>query len=489
MSDESLNQWILELELYQIVLFCTVFLLVGIEFLFYIYVTFIVSPTLQALKKPEPPLFKDPITSLRDVYSMLESLDSYDFKRWISGLFLFGKFEDIQQENFIHALAWIIYTKEFNSLSQEECGCLVELREESLKKFNVTMPEGCNPNIQHVNFNLEAVSHIHKPLALYGILHFLEAYDIFLLYIAGFHRYTLPNGTTYWFKPAPVEARIAGMEPSNESSTLLDNSMNKTSVKLKAPILLLHGICPGWGYYTSTIKAYSDRAVILYNYNCIRFSWITLQVPGPVQVCDSICEILTKHNISKVSLIGHSWGTFTAGWLVRLRPQVISHFTLIEPVALTVILFETTYCILYKPPVNFTDYLLYYFVRNDISLSNTLHRNFFWYNMSLRLEDIPNNIPIVISFNGLDDLICPEAANELIDRHIAKRKEDSMRNAPITKIFWPKLRHGDTPDTPSAVHEIKAAIDAHESDSINFYTSPKIVAEVSPTLRSTSNCF
>jgi pimeloyl-ACP methyl ester carboxylesterase len=101
-------------------------------------------------------------------------------------------------------------------------------------------------------------------------------------------------------------------------------------------------------------------------------------VPDPTSVCNSIVQILAAHDISKVSIIAHSWGTFLAGWVVKMRPDIVSHLTLIEPVAMNVVLFETTYAIIYKPPVDISGYLLYYFVRKDISVSNAIHRNFFW---------------------------------------------------------------------------------------------------------------
>jgi hypothetical protein len=86
--------------------------------------------------------------------------------------------------------------------------------------------------------------------------------------------------------------------------------------------------------------------------------------------------------------------------------------------------------------------------------------------MFLRLEDIPDSIPVVISFNEKDDLVYAPAASEIINMHIARRKLNS-KNAPIIKIFWTNFRHGDTPDNREAILEIRNAIQANEN--FGFY--------------------
>ena len=209
----KLPEWIEDLDISVVITIAVLAVIFLAELLFYIYISCIMSPLLQPIREPQKPLFGDPAESIRYVYSLIESLDSYSAKRWISGLFLFTSFEDIHREDFISALAWAVYVQEVTALTREQRGVLIELQEEAFRRFNISMPEGSNPNVRHVKFNLEPVSYIHKPLFLYGLLNFLEIYYLLLLHSSGFGRYSLPDGTSYWFRPHPKGGTFTFLYP------------------------------------------------------------------------------------------------------------------------------------------------------------------------------------------------------------------------------------------------------------------------------------
>lgn len=106
--------------------------------------------------------------------------------------------------------------------------------------------------------------------------------------------------------------------------------------------------------------------------------------------------------------------------------------------------------------------------------------------MYLRLEEIPDSMPVVISFNEKDDLIYAASANEIINNGIARRKLAST-SAPMIKIFWANLRHGDTSDDRGAIHEISCAIEANESFAL--YVPGAACAMSRTIVSSSSNCF
>ena len=85
--------------------------------------------------------------------------------------------------------------------------------------------------------------------------------------------------------------------------------------------------------------------MILYENDSVKWNWITFEVPEPELVCQNVVDILQRHSIAKVSIISHSWGTFLAGWIARLKPHLVSHLTLVEPIAMNVELFETTFSV------------------------------------------------------------------------------------------------------------------------------------------------
>jgi pimeloyl-ACP methyl ester carboxylesterase len=235
----------------------------------------------------------------------------------------------------------------------------------------------------------------------------------------------------------------------------------------KTPILMLHGICHGLGYMCDIVEAFQDRLIIYLDINCIRFNWITLDVPDPNSLKEIITQILKQYGIPKVSIISHSWGTFLAGWIIKLMPEVVSQITLIDPISITVELPETTYCILYKYPDSIPNLLLYLFIRNDLTISNNLHRHFAWYNMALKFQEIPDHIPVVVSIAGKDELIDSKTASELTTLAIQAREKSS--GASITHLVWDDFIHGMALHNSESVLKIKQSIQNNEVVQENNY--------------------
>eukprot|EP01041_Mallomonas_annulata_P003598 gene3598-7152_t len=397
-----------------------------VEFLFYLYVKLILVPHIQPLKKVQKPFFKDPIDMLRDIFTFIETLDCYTFERFCIGFCLTNTIEEVYTENLDSLFAWIGYTSHLEDLTPTQRDDVTDIRNEAIERFGISIKEGFNPSVRHAKPNLEPIIHKHRPLLLYVILYINEYYtNTFHLYGNGFRRIKNINGLYYWYRKCELDNR--------------------------PPILLLHGITRGWSYYFPLINSlYKYRTIILLECDCVRVSSLCFDVPDPITLIANLLEILDRHNLKQFSIIAHSYGTFMAGWLVKSHPDTVSHLTLIDPVALSAVLPESTYAIHYKPPKTISDYLLYYCVRTELSVMNTLQRNFVWYNIVLRFEDIPNHIGVVVATAGNDDMLCVTAINEITEIHATKRKqfvqmaEQSQYQsiAGIVRLFWKDYYHG-----------------------------------------------
>ena len=436
------------------------------ELMFYLYIVMYLDPRIQEpLGQGDKPIQKTLFTSsaresLKEALLMLNRVrDHYSFESWCYLLFLRRDLKDVYTENMDSAFAWAMYTKELHQLSNVDKNAVVSLRKEALVMFGATLKEGFNPDIRHVRFNLEPVTYVHKPLISYMTLAIVDFYAHIHLGALGFTRYFLPDGTSYWHKPGSVVERHVDDRNDDvsccpESSYLLKNNFKK-------PILLFHGICPGWGYYLKLISTFCDRAMILYENDSIKWNWITLNVPEPTAVCENIETILKIHDIDKISVVSHSWGTFLATWIVKSKPQLVSHITLIEPIAVNVELFETTYYILYQQICTMEDFCVNVFIRNDITISNNLRRHFAWYNCSLHLQDVPDHISVFVSIAKEDRLVHARAAEEFVKYEMRVRnsrthmKAKTGAVAAISYIIWDGYSHGMTCDSYEAVHEIK----------------------------------
>src|SRR3546814_675759 len=89
---------------------------------------------------------------------------------------------------------------------------------------------------------------------------------------------------------------------------------------------MFHGICSGWIAYLSLIYEYAknpNRAILLVDYPYITMK-MRFDVLPPEIFIERVCGILEKHHIARTAVVGHSYGTVIATWLVHARPDVVA---------------------------------------------------------------------------------------------------------------------------------------------------------------------
>jgi len=146
-----------------------------IELVFYMYISFIVSPSLDSQLGDSTPLFKHPKDVMKVVYRYYKILgDTYPFQEFISKFCLLANYNEIYSQNYDSLLAFSLFMKPLNALTSEEYDTIDKLRDMASETFNIKWKNGHNSQVEHIKFNLEPVSYIHRPLALYGLLKFSE---------------------------------------------------------------------------------------------------------------------------------------------------------------------------------------------------------------------------------------------------------------------------------------------------------------------------
>jgi hypothetical protein len=326
-----------------------------IEIIFYLFVRYIIVPKLQPLTEPQPYYFKDPKVIIREMYQNFLNIKSCTFGNFLMGYHLYKESEDkIYSKNFESFLAWCLYRCKINELNENQLNEVNLLSEEAFNHFNIP-DKGFNAKIEHCQTGCTPFNYIHRPLILYCLINFIEIIsNEFILKANNFNRYKINNTITYWYF--------------------------KHSTSNKPPIAIFHGISSGWVSYRMIIKTLcKDRSILLIDYNCIKLNSMSFHVPGPLEMKKHFEDILLKHNIDKVSILAHSFGSFLAGWVVKLCSKNISHLTLVDPSSLFICYPETNYEMCHKESKTFQDYLLNYFVRNDLTISYTVDRHFAWY--------------------------------------------------------------------------------------------------------------
>lgn len=114
-------------------------------------------------------------------------------------------------------------------------------------------------------------------------------------------------------------------------------------------MLFLHGISPGWALYMKFVHTLcGKRTTILVDLDAIKIKSLTFHMPSPDAFCANIMDVLVRHGVKKVSVVGHSFGTITSGWFVTRYPHAVSHLTLVDPVSLLLALPDVAYKFLYR---------------------------------------------------------------------------------------------------------------------------------------------
>ena len=366
---------------------------------------------------------------------LLEKLKSYSVERFIQLFFLGANVCDIKEKNFDSFLAWAMLGKRLSAASDEELSKIIFVKNEFCKRHNLKFEPGYNHNVGHLDMTLkETIPYLHRPLLLYVSSGTMELFGNCIFYIVGFQRLEL-NGVKYWYRHGPP----------------------CSSVK---PLLFFHGICTGWFAYFGVVSALGrERAVVLVDLDAIKIKSMQFEMPTSEKYCEIVYKILQRHNISKVSLAAHSFGTITAGWFVRAYPSAVDHLTLIDPVSLLLALPDVAYAFLHRPPSTLIEWIIFLGASRELTISHTLHRNFWWYRNILWLEDVPHSIPVVVGLAQNDEIANTKAVAEYVElcregRRKAARSssvstEDSSSlytrtaaHAEIHSVHWAGFSHG-----------------------------------------------
>lgn len=191
-------------------------------------------------------------------------------------------------------------------------------------------------------------------------------------------------------------------------------------------MLTLYNIYPSRAPYLLLVYFLSpNREIFLFDLEAIKIHSLHFKMPSPERYCDSVMAVLMLHRAGRVNVIGHSFGTITAGWFVRAYPEVVSHITLIDPVSLLLSHPEVAYNFLYRKPSTIVQWGMYIFASREITIANALRRNFWWYRNELWLEDIHPSIGVHVSLAGGDEVCNSDTVSEYVKLCQHKRQVQS----------------------------------------------------------------
>lgn len=164
------------------------------------------------------------------------------------------------------------------------------------------------------------------------------------------------------------------------------------------------------------------------------------------------------------------------------HPELVCNITLIDPVSLLLALPDVAYNFLYRKPSTMMEYIIYFTASREITISHTLHRNFWWYNNVLWLEDVDPSVGVVVALSGQDEILNAETVREYVQicrrKRLSKFHDNACHSetvglaaaapiAPITEIFWPGFSHGEFCLYPASQRDLVASI-VHNEKHVNM---------------------
>jgi hypothetical protein len=250
------------------------------------------------------------------IFDHIEMLgDDYGWERFITGFFRNCSMADLRLGNLHSFLSWVMFSEFYKDLNEEQLEEIDFVVAEAGRRFGYHPPTGFNPDVKHVAMTLEPIPFIHRPLIIYLSNSLMElTFQATYFRYFGFQRFTC-SGTSYWYRPGV--------------STNLDNTESEP------PLLVLHGITNGWVTYSYLVHSImalantSARGVFLVDVDAIKIKSLCFDVPDPDEFPKAIKAVLTKHGVSKVSVVGHSFGSITAGSFNRPSIVLISFLNVI----------------------------------------------------------------------------------------------------------------------------------------------------------------
>jgi pimeloyl-ACP methyl ester carboxylesterase len=247
-------------------------------------------------------------------------------------------------------------------------------------------PPGFNPRVKHFQMTLDPILFYHRPLLIYILTYLFNFVGYAWLRLCGFERRCM-GVVPYWYRPA---------EPG---PGLADSHL--------PPVVFFHGITPGWLVYLPSVFAIIGcRPTLLIDLDAIKINSLVFDMPTESDFVDGVTNAIDLHfgTAAKVSIVGHSFGTISSTWFLRHKSCRVAHLTLIDPVSLLLGLPDVAHNFLHKVPDSIIKLIMRLMASREITVSNMLHRHFWWYNNILILEDLPPGINVVIGLPGKDEI-------------------------------------------------------------------------------------
>lgn len=107
-------------------------------------------------------------------------------------------------------------------------------------------------------------------------------------------------------------------------------------------------------------------------------------------------RILDLHGIRRVSMVAHSYGSFYVSCMLKLAPERVHAVCLLDPVCCCMWSGHLITSFVYNPARSTTG-LITWLIARDIHTATTVSRNFFWTDVNLWPDEVPQHAVVALS--------------------------------------------------------------------------------------------
>ncbi|KAI8982942.1 Alpha/Beta hydrolase protein [Trametes punicea] len=361
------------------------------------------------------------------------------------GWFFSSPPDGIKRENVVEWLLWAIFGTHREGLKDEWIDELQGYLQKMEELLGRKIDEGWDQTIRCMKVTLDPVDMIHRPLLWYLIVATVDTITAIQMKNCGFHHYTSshcascfpPRTFTAFSNNAPHPDLVYWLRP-HKSST-------------KDPILFLHGIGIGlWPYvpfFADLVEADPDVGII-----AIENLSISMRISRPplsrAEMLEALLELLDAHEIERVVVVAHSYGTVVAAHMLR-DPQMcprVSAWLLVDPVPFLLHLPSVAYNFVYRPPRTANEWQLWYFASRDPDIARALARHFFWSENILWKEDLAGK-DVAVVLCGKDQIVDAAEVRRYLTGEGDSEIKFRWKNDGLEVLYYPDLDHSMVFDT------------------------------------------
>eukprot|EP00808_Paulinella_micropora_P019799 g14036.t1 len=359
-------------------------------------------------------------------------------------------------------LAWALLNADFTEVTSDQQEVVRKVRQAMEKRtglrFNPNPPQSktevAEAPLRTIRLNLDEMPWQHRPALAYLFTHaliggflspLLMAWHGFRPILASEIEPRTPrkkqkslkqlssspasgSGVKYWF--APAQAKQAKAQNGNTHPE--DHADG---------IVFLHGVGVGPTPYINMISKLQKSTglpILAVEFPQIALRWAEHTRNGTSKMMQELGAICEEQGLKRVCVIGHSYGTVVATWLIKSLPHLIQGCVLVDPISLLLFRAEVVN-ILYRRPDNAIEILMDYLVFKEKHLSATLARNFVWHKNIVWADQLPEQSCVVLSS---EDKIVPSKALSSEDKIVPSKAVHSyLQRHGISTVWLKNLEH------------------------------------------------